>query len=249
MKIVAIGGGEIGRPGFPIETEIIDRETIRLSGKKHPKLLFIPTASADSEGYVDVVKKYFGERLGCRVDILYLLKNCSSPQDISEKILGADIIYVGGGSTLKMMTVWKKLGVAKLLVEASRKGVVLSGISAGAVCWFKYANSDSRKFENPKAPLIRVNCLGLIPALCCPHYDTEENRKLSLKNMMRNTQSVAIALDNCSAIEIVDEKYRIITSKPSAGAYSAYWSKGKFQHKRLPPNGKFQPLKELTEKL
>ena len=44
MKIVAIGGGEIERPGYPIETEEIDREIIRLSGKKHPKVLFIPTA-------------------------------------------------------------------------------------------------------------------------------------------------------------------------------------------------------------
>ena len=73
-KIVAIGGGEIGRPGFPIETLAIDKQIIASSGKKHPKLLFIPTASGDSEGYVQVVQKYFGKKLGCKVDTLYLVK-------------------------------------------------------------------------------------------------------------------------------------------------------------------------------
>ena len=73
-KIVAIGGGEIGRQGYPVETTVIDRETVRLTGKKKPKLLFLPTASSDSDGYVKVVKKHFGKRLGCEVEALYLIK-------------------------------------------------------------------------------------------------------------------------------------------------------------------------------
>jgi len=72
LKIVAIGGGEIGRPGTQIETESIDRQIIALSAKKHPKLLFLPTASNDSEGYIDVVHQYFGKRLGCEVSSLKL---------------------------------------------------------------------------------------------------------------------------------------------------------------------------------
>src|SRR3989344_5093693 len=135
MKIVAVGGGEIGRPGTSIETEKIDKETIKLSGKKHPKLLFIPTASSDSEGYVEVVKKYFGKRLGCKVDVLRLLKSKPNRREIRKKILGTDIVYVGGGITLKMMAVWRKLGVDSILEVAVRKGIVLSGVSAGAVCW------------------------------------------------------------------------------------------------------------------
>ena len=59
-KIIALGGGEIGRPGFPVETTKIDREIIKLTGKRKPKLLFLPTASSDSELYVNVVKKHFG---------------------------------------------------------------------------------------------------------------------------------------------------------------------------------------------
>lgn len=248
MKIVAVGGGEIGRPGTSIETEKIDRETIKLSGKKHPKLLFIPTASSDSEGYVMVLKKYFGKRLGCRAGVLYLLKNKPSLLEIRKKIMGADIVYVGGGNTLKMMVAWRKLGVDKILKEAARKGTILSGVSAGAVCWFKYANSDSRRFTNPKASLIRVRCLGLVPALCCPHYDGERQRKPELKKMMKNTPGVAIALDNCAAMEIVDNTYRIITSKLHASAYRVFWIKGKFHHERLLTRGKLKSLAEITRK-
>ena len=71
-KIVALGGGEIGRPGYPIETTAIDEEIIRLSGKNKPRLLFIPTASRDSEIYIETLQKHFGERLGCKIDVLRL---------------------------------------------------------------------------------------------------------------------------------------------------------------------------------
>ena len=248
MKIVAIGGGEIGRSGFPIETKKIDKEIIRLSGKKNPKLLFIPTASSDSEGYIEVVKKYFGKMLGCKVDVLCLFRNKLSKDQIRKKILHTDIVYVGGGNTLKMMIRWRKLGVDSILKEAARKGIVLSGVSAGAVCWFRYANSDSRRFSNPNAPLIKVKCLGLLPALCCPHYNVEKKRKPALKGMMKNTPGVAIALDNCVAIEIVDNKYKIITSKAHAGAYRVFWSLGKPHEERVLSTGEFNPLSALFRK-
>lgn len=248
MKIVAVGGGEIGRPGTPIETEKIDRETIKLSGKKHPKLLFVPTASSDSLGYVEIVKKYFGERLGCEVDVLLLLKGKPRRQEIRNKILSSDIVYVGGGNTLKMMKLWRSLGVDEILREAANKDVVLSGVSAGAVCWFKYANSDSRRFTNPKAPMIRVKGIGLIPALCCPHYNGERQRKPDLKKMMRRTSGVAIALDNCVAMEIIGETYRIISSKPHVGAYRVYWNKGKFYHEDISQTENFCPINDLMKK-
>src|SRR3989338_4536669 len=101
MKIMAIGGGEIGRPGYPVETTKIDEEIIALSGKKNPQVLFIPTASEDSEGYVEVFNKHFGKRLGCKTDVLYLIKEKLTKQQIRAKILNSDIVYVGGGDTGK----------------------------------------------------------------------------------------------------------------------------------------------------
>ncbi len=247
-KIVAIGGGEIGRPGFPIETTSIDKEIIRLTKKKHPLLLFLPTASGDSESYFSVVEKYFGKKLKCRVDVLYLTKNDLSLRQIKGKILSADIIYVGGGNTLKMIRIWKKLGVDKILKVAHEKGIVLSGLSAGAICWFKYGNSDSLKIKNPKAPLIRVSGLNFIPALFCPHYDFEKHRRPELKKMMFKKSEIAIAIDNRCAIEIIDDAYRIISSKDSAKAYRVFWSKNKFIHEVIPKSKKFRTVGSLLDK-
>jgi dipeptidase E len=111
-RIIAISGGEIGRKkkrGYaPCTTIPIDKEIINATGKKHPKLLFFPTASSDSESYVATIEAYFGKKLGCSVDVLYLTKN-PTKKEIVRKIQTADIIYVGGGNTLKLMNLWKNM--------------------------------------------------------------------------------------------------------------------------------------------
>jgi dipeptidase E len=248
MKIVAIGGGEIGRPGFSVETTQIDKEIVRLTGKSKPNLLFIPTASSDSEGYAKVVEKHFGTNLGCKVDTLFLLKQKLSRNEIENKILNTDMIYVGGGNTLKMMNVWRKYGVDKLLVKAGEKGVVLSGVSAGAICWFRSGSSDSRRFTDPKADLIKVNGINLVPALFCPHYDFEKDRKPDLKRLMKKTSGVAIAIDNCCAIEIIDDTYRIISSKKTVNAYKVYWKNGECFEEIIEKYKVLLPIKELLTK-
>lgn len=232
-KIVAIGGGEIGRPGKKKETVSIDREIIRLTAKKHPKLLFIPTASEDSSSYISVVQKYFGNYLGCTIDTLLLIKEKPTRGEIRTKILENDIIYVGGGNTLRMMKIWRKMGVDKVLQLAYKKGIVLAGVSAGAICWFRYGNSDSRQFKKPTAPLIKVRGLNLFPFLLCPHYLQEKGRVASLKNMMNKTKEMSIALDNCSALEIVDNTFRILTSNKKSKAYKVYWKDGIYHQEPL----------------
>ena len=247
-KIIAIGGGEIGRPGFPRETTAIDKEIIRLSKKKHPTLLFIPTASGDSGSYYKTVKNHFGKKLGCKTDVLYLIREKLSHRDIEAKILSADIIYVGGGNTFRMMKIWRKCGVDKLLRQAYERGIVLSGLSAGAICWFKYGNSDSRKMKNPKADLIKVSGLNFISGLLCPHYHSEKDRKQSLKRMMGKTSGISIALDNCSAIEIINDTYRIITSKPKAKAYRVFGKGGKYIEEEIEQRKDFSKVSNLLIK-
>lgn len=245
QKIIAIGGGEIGRTGYPVETTQIDKEIIKLTGKKNPKLLFIPTASSDSEEYIKVVEKYFGQKLKCKIDVLYLLKNKLSKKEIEDKILKSDIVYVGGGNTLKMMQIWRKLGVDKILIKAHQKGIVMSGVSAGSICWFKYGNSDSKKFSDSNANLIKIKGLGLINALHCPHYNVEDYRKVDLKKMMKKTSGIAIALDNCCALEVIDDKYRIIASKKTANAYKVYWKANKYHEEIIKKEKEFKPLNQL----
>jgi dipeptidase E len=179
-----------------------------------------------------------------------LIKNKLTKKEIEDKILKSDIVYVGGGNTLKMMQVWRKLGVDKILIKAYQKGIVMSGISAGSICWFKNGNSDSRKFKNPKVAfnLIKVSGLGLINALNCPHYDVEENRKADLKKMMKKTSGVAIAIDNCCAIEIIDDKYRIISSKKTANVFKVYWKSNKYYEDLIKKEKELKPLSLLLSK-
>lgn len=247
-KIVAIGGGEIRDS----ETLAIDKEIIRLTQKKYPKLLFIPTASSDSEDYHKVIDKYFGKKLGCKTDVLYLLKETPSPKEIRNKILGSDIVYVGGGNTLKMMKLWRRLGVDKILKTAWEKGIVLCGISAGSICWFESGHSDSMSFYNPKKwEYINVHGLGFIKGIHCPHYDSETlgvHRKHHFLKMIQKIGGMGIAIDNNCAIEFLDDKCRVITSKKSAKAFRVYKKDGKIISKRIEQKNNLMSIATLYER-
>jgi len=248
QRIVAIGGGSIGFGAAKAEVTPISREIIRLSGKKPPHLLFLPTASSDDKAYVRAVKNHFGRKLGCQVDVLCLIQGKPGNTEIRTKIRWADILYVGGGNTLLMMNLWKRLGVDRLLRRARTQGKVLCGPSAGAICWFRQGNSDSRRFRNPQAPLIKVTGLGFLDALACPHYDVERDRKPQLRQMMRKTPGVAIALDNCAALEVVGTRCRALASRSGAGVYRVFWEGGEYRQERLKPQKGWITLPGLLSK-
>ena len=247
-KIIALGGGEIGSPGSPVETTKIDKEIINLTGKKNPRVLFIPTASSDSLGYAETFRKHFEDRLGCKVSVLRVVKEKMFHAEIERIVLSVDAIYVGGGNTLAMMRTWRACGLDTILRKAWDKGIVFSGLSAGSICWFTYGTSDSRRFNNPKADLIKVSGLGFIPATHSPHYDVEKDRRPGLKKIMKKTSGVAVAIDNCCAIECVGDTYRVISSKPHAKAYKVYWKQGKCHEEEIAQNKEFAPLRDLLTK-
>jgi len=247
MKIVAIGGGLI-RKG---QTLGIDREIVRLAAKKNPKLLFIPTASYDHQGYWQIAQKYFGS-LKCQTDVLFLLKKPPKLQEIKQKIGSADIIYVGGGNTLKMMRLWRRLGVDKLLKAAGKRGTVLCGLSAGSICWYEDGHSDSMSFYNPKKwDYILVKGLGFLKGTHCPHYDGATlgiPRRKKFQQMIKKVGGFGIAIENGAAIEYVGEKFRVLATKKSAGAYKIFKQRGKIIELPLPKTKEFLPLSKLYER-
>jgi len=247
--IVAIGGGQIRTRG----TAPIDREIIRLSHKKNPRLLFIPTASSDSEIYWKRVQKYFGDFLKCKTDVLFLIREHPSPERILSKISWADIVYVGGGNTLQMMRIWRRLGVDKLLISAYESGTVLCGISAGSICWFDSGHSDSMCFYNPrKWKYIRVKGLGLISGIHCPHYNSETlgiPRRAHFREMIQKTGGIGIAIENNCAIEFIDGQfYRVIASKPYARAYTVYKSGGEVVARQIRREKQLAPVASLARR-
>ena len=244
--IVAIGGGLIRTRG----TAAIDREIIRLSGKKHPRLLFLPTASSDAERYWIHVRNYFGSFLKCKTDVLYLLQDPPSPAEARRKIFSADIVYVGGGNTLMMMRVWRRLGIDKFLRSAYGAGAVLCGISAGAICWFDSGHSDSMSFYNPKDwKYVNVRGLGLVPGIHCPHYNSRTlgiPRRAHFREMIGKIGGIGIALENNCAIEVLDGKlYRIITSNSYAGAYRVFRRGGRVVAERICQEKRWAPIRML----
>lgn len=242
-KIIAIWGWDLRKN----ETLKIDTEIINISNKKNPKLLFIPTASSDSQGYYEWINNYFS-KLWCKCDVLYLINKKYTQKQLKDKILNSDIIYVWWGNTLKMMTIWRRLWVDKILKQAYKKWVVLSWLSAWSICWFKYWNSDSRKFTSWTTKLMKVTWLWFLNALHCPHYDTEIHRQKDLKKMMEKSPLVSIAIEEWAAIEIIDEKYRIINSKPNAKAYKIYWKNKKFHKENIEITKEFKSIKWLIIK-
>ena len=246
--IVAIGGGEIRTRG----TAPIDREIIRLSNKKNPKLLFIPTASSDSERYWSHVQEYFGDFLKCKTDVLFLINGQLSRKQIQRKILAADIIYVGGGNTLFMMRLWRRLGIDKLFKAAYEKGTVLAGISAGAICWFESGHSDSMSFYSPrKWKYIKVRGLGLIKGIHCPHYNSRTRgipRRKDFRDMIRKTGGIGIAIENNCAIEFIDGRYyKVISSKSYAHAYRVYKRRGEIVSEQIREEKRAARVESLYE--
>ena len=194
-QIIAIGGGGFGRtPGEGlIEKYILDQ-----SEKEVPNICFIPTATGDNEAYKVNYYSTFS-KLDCSPSHLDFFKRTP---DLKELILKQDVIFVGGGNTKSMLAVWKDWGLDLLLKEAYEKGVIMSGVSAGAICWFDQGITDSWA-EDLKV----MDCLGFIEGACCPHYDEEPQRKPSLnKFITEKVLKSCYAVDGGCALHIEDEK-------------------------------------------
>src|SRR5262245_34097587 len=135
-QIIAIGGGGIYRDP---ENLVLDQYIIRQTGAAEPRVAFIPTASGEPDHYVSSFYASF-LKLGCRPSVLTFFKRTP---DLRAFLLNQDVIYVGGGNTKSMLVIWRDWGLSELLREAWERGIVLTGGSAGAICWFEQGVTDS----------------------------------------------------------------------------------------------------------
>jgi peptidase E len=222
--IVAIGGGGFNREP---ESLAIERYMIRLTGVRRPSVCFIPTASAEPADYIGRFTAAF-ERLGAKPTVLRFFDRTP---DVRELLLGQDLIYVGGGNTKSMLAVWREWGVPDALREAWRRGIVLGGVSAGAICWFDSGVTDS--WAGHLAPL---RCLGLLPATCCPHYHSEADRRPSVHDFVgRGVVQPVLALDDGSAAHFVGRRlHAVVTWRPGARGYRVKKVRGRVIEAELP---------------
>lgn len=240
-QIVAIGGGDVESG----ETESIDRLLIELTGKSQPKLLFIPTASNDSEEYVEIIRTVYS-RLGCDVEALLLWGRDAYAEIAAEKIAAADAIYVGGGNTKVLIARWRELGVDEALRTFVDAGKPVGGLSAGALCWFREANSDWPQFEGIEgvntAPL---DCLGFVDLVVCPHTKDEGFRLTEFRQMMAEREGAGVGIDDGCALHIRGGEYRVVASLPGSVAHLLFSQGGDVRESILTPHSNFRSLDDL----
>jgi dipeptidase E len=210
--ILAIGGGEIA----DAETESIDRRAIDAATVTTPHVLFVPTASGDAEEYVEKFESYYGSELSCETSTLRLTDPDTSVADARSAIESADIIYVGGGDTGFLVDTVRSLGLRDSFLDHRRTGGVLTGLSAGALCWFEYTLSDAIALDDvaygPTAGF------GLVTGLhATVHADFR--RRQAFRRYLARRNAVGVALGDCAALEIVDDQYRVHSSSPDGFVY------------------------------
>jgi dipeptidase E len=233
LRIIAIGGGELGSG----ETILFDRHIVEAATHgeaEPPKALFIPTASNDSPAYCDAFRKVYGGELGCAIDMLLLSREFTSRSDIERKIEWADLVYVGGGNTRRMLDSWRYHEVDRSLIRAAKRGKILSGLSAGAMCWFRYGSSDAAMLEGTSLKTIPVEGLGLVDAALSPHMSTERFRWHEFAVMVSSMQTMGLALADLAAIEIRGGRYRILAACDGAEGHRLFWTGSRLHQEQLP---------------
>ena len=190
-NIVAIGGGGFGRS---LGTLVIEKYIISLVNKKRPNICFIPTASGDS----DLYKLNFYRACSALNCVPTHIDFFSRTENLEKKVLSQDIIYVGGGNTKSMLAVWKEWNLHKILKKAYKNGIILSGVSAGAICWFEKGITDS--FADK---LEIIDCLGIVEGIACPHFDEEKERApYVLKLLKKKLIKSCICIEGNCALHI-----------------------------------------------
>ena len=215
-NIIAIGGGGFGaNPGQGIIEEYILKQT----KKEKPNICFIPTATGDNEAYKVNYYATFS-KLQCNPTHLDFFKRTP---DLNELISTQDAIFVGGGNTKSMLAVWKEWRLDKLLKKAYKQGTVMSGVSAGAICWFENGITDSWA-----ADLKIMPCMNFIKGTCCPHYDEEPQRKPTVKKLiLANKVKNIYAVDGGVALHIKNEKnFKSVVFRKDKNSYEVSSKKG-----------------------
>ncbi|HEU0026875.1 MAG TPA: peptidase E [Ktedonobacterales bacterium] len=211
-RIVAIGGC-----GFDAEAGdgALFRYLIALTGKQRPEVCFIPTASGENPDYTIGFYQTFNA-LGCATRHLHFFPNPPTA-DLRGYLLACDLIYVGGGNTKSMLALWREWGVDAILREAWERGIVLSGVSAGSICWFEQGLTDSIP-----GPLTPLPCLGFLTGSDCPHFDGEPERRPTLHRLLAEGAMIpGYAADDHAALRFDGETLtEVIATRPGARAYS-----------------------------
>jgi dipeptidase E len=207
----------LGMGGYP-DDALLEHALGLARGRR---VLYVPTAIAENAGGTLL----WYERLRGRADMTHLGFFPWPPDDLRALALAQDVILVSGGNTANALAVWRVHGFDEILREAWQEGVLLTGWSAGMICWFEQGVTDS---FGPQ--LAAMDCLGFLPGSACPHYDGEERRRPVYAQLVADGLSPGVAADDDVGVHFLGTELReVVTSRRDATAY------------RVTPDGE-QPL-------
>jgi peptidase E len=215
------------------ENTVLDDFVLSLARRQPARVCFIPTASADAATYI---VKFYRAFTGRAIPVdLTLFDPPALPRwpphtaDLAAFIAEQDVFYVGGGSTANMLAIWRMHGVDQLLREAWRAGAVLSGISAGMICWFQAGLTDSFGGLEPLR-----DGVGLLRGSACPHFDGEPDRRPRYHALVQAGFPGGYAADDGAALHFTgDELTEVVSSRRGAAAYRIEMDGGQVVERRL----------------
>ncbi len=225
-QILVLGGG-----GFTMEPDnpALDEFVLSLVRVREPRILFLPTASGDPTAQITSFYARFSRRSSA--SHLSLFRRHGSSRGLAEIVLEQDVIYVGGGSMRNLLAIWRAHDLDELLREAWRRGIVLAGVSAGAMCWFQGGVTRS------SGPPDVMEGLGLLPGSFSVHADTEPERLPVWLAAVRSGELPGgwAADDGVGLLFDGTRMVKVVSSRPGAAALRADLVAGELVRHRIEP--------------
>jgi dipeptidase E len=233
-RVLAIGGG-----GFSssIRDLALDHWAVSLTGADAPGVCLLPTASGDPEHQIERFYSTFRGKAD-RLSHISLFRLGARPMSLRRHLLGQDMIYVGGGSLVNLLALWRAHGLDRTLIEAWERGVLLCGVSAGAMCWFEAA--VTRSHGEPRASA----GLGLIPGSLSVHHDSDSERRAAQRGALRDGLPAGYALDDGVGLLFEGDRPTFAASaRPEASAYRCELEDGHCRETVIEPT-RLEPVSE-----
>jgi peptidase E len=226
------GGGFTMEPSNPLLDDfVLSLAPARTSARtREPRILFLPTASGDTTAQIAAFHARFADR-HCVAEHLSLFRLHELRRPLQEIVLSQDVLYVGGGSMRNLLAIWRAHDLDRLLISAWREGIVLAGISAGAMCWFEGGITRSSGQPEPLAGL------GLLEGSLTVHADGEPERlPVWLAAVRDGALPGGWSLDDGVGLLFAGTRLqRIVSSRPGASAQRVDQVAGELVRNRLQP--------------
>ena len=211
MKLLLTSGG--------ISNDTIKKSFFDLIGKRPGdiSLAFIPTASNAQQGdkkdwFIKdlIVLKNLNLKSISIVDISAIERKIWEPQ-----LMEADVLFFEGGNTFHLMEWIDKSGLKDLLKELLKTKLYI-GVSAGSMVLSPdlLLNISQKLYKEDLERTENMNAVKLVDFYVLPHYNNSHFSKRTKENVLEATKDIKskiYALDDNSAIEIIDGNIKIIS--------------------------------------